>query len=270
MQDINDIITNQLRADLGSVLTVNQIVATLQSVTNGSGSSRSVTRLEVSNVMTERQDSNKLSKYSVIKKFLNNVSPDFRSVVYITTDIGTTFNTVTGLYDLDIPPLWNAHPEVLNNFPGWLSDNQVIILILDIDLASCSFTEVDVATLLECPNAGGYNIVWYFAQEVFPNEFTTMINNSVSYTSQCGNSTTGSISSTDIFTGLQAILNNINGGPTSTLITTKCSVGELGSTESLINMNPTTKAAIGVSGQWRLADAVPLVSVHLGDEVFTV
>lgn len=270
MRDINDIITNQLRADLGSVYTVNQIAAIMQNVTSGLGSFRSMVRLEVSNSMTERQDSNRLSKYSVIKRFLNGVDPEFRSVIYITAGVGTTFNNVTGLYDLDIPPLWNVHPEVTSLFPGWSDPNQVIMLILDIDLALCSFTETDIATVLVCPNVDGYNLTWYFAQEIFPNEFTNVISNSVSYTSQCGNSTTGSVSSTDIFSGLQDILDNINGGPTSTLIATKCSVGELGSTDTLASLNPTVRAAINVSGQWRLNNTVPLTNVHAGVEVFQV
>lgn len=268
MIDVNNIATNQLRADLGSVYTANQIAAILQMATTGMGNFRSMIRLEVSNSMIERRDSNCLTKYSVIKRFLNITLPEQRSVVYITAGIGTVFNSVSGLYDLDLPPLWMAAPQVTTAFPGWLDPSQIVILILDIDLAQCSFSEDDIAMALVCPNTGGYNRTWYFAQEVFPNEFANTISNTTVYTSQCGNTTSGGVDSTTIFSGLQFILDNIAAGPNSTLIATKCSVGESGSTLSLGSLVPSTQGAVVSGGQWVLSSAVPLINNHLGSEVY--
>lgn len=268
MIDVNNIVTNQLRADLGSVYTAKQIAAILQMATTGPGSARSMIRLEVSNSMIERRDSNCLTKYSVIKRFLDVTSPEQRSIVYITAGIGTVFNSVSGLYDLDLPPLWMAAPQVTTVFPGWLDPNQIVILILDIDLAQCSFNEDDVATALVCPNTSGYNRTWYFAQEAFPNEFSNTISNTTTYTSRCGNTTSEGVNSTTIFNGLQAILNNIAAGPNSALIATKCSVGESGSTLSLENLVPSTRGIIVNGGQWVMSNTVPLINNHLGSEVY--
>lgn len=268
MNDINDIATNQLRADLGSVYTANQIAAILRMATTGMGNIRSMIRLEVSNSMIERRDSNRLTKYSVIKRFLTITQPEQRSVVYITAGIGTVFNSVSGLYDLDLPPLWMAKPQVMATFPGWSDPNQIVILILDIDLAQCSFNEDDIAIALVCPNTGGYNRTWYFAQEVFPNEFANTISNTTVYTSRCGNTTSGSVNSTTIFSGLQSVLDNIAAGPSSALIATKCSVGEPSSTLSLGSLVPSTRGAIVSGGQWVLNLTVPLINNHLGSEVY--
>lgn len=267
MRDVNNIATNQLRADLGSVYTANQIAAILQMAITGMSDTRSMIRLEVSNSMIERRDSNCLTKYSVIKRFLNITLPEQRSVVYVTAGIGTVFNSVSGLYDLNLPPLWMATPQVTTAFPGWLDPNQIVILILDIDLAQCSFNEDDVATALVCPNIDGYNRTWYFAQEVFPDEFSNTISNTTTYTSRCGSTTSGNVNSTTIFSGLQFILDNIAAGPNSALIAVKCSVGESGSTLALGSLVPSTQGAIVSGGRWVMAGTVPLINNHLGNEV---
>lgn len=250
MTNVNVAVNDYLRGDITGVKTVNGLVNVIVGIENIMIQTRRLLELSVPSYLPERLHCNLLTRYKLLKTLLASSLGDRVIICKLTVGEALTFNTVTGLYDLTAGPISIRSPLVDMVYPSWLSADAMVVLDMDVDWAQCSFTIADVEAHLVCPNVEGVNQRWALVQEVFPNEFTSSIANSVGYTSLCGSSSTGSIDANDIFPGLPGILAAFTNPTGCALIPVKCSYGDSASQLMLDSTNTTFKTAVFVGGQW--------------------
>lgn len=156
-------------------------------------------------------------------------------LIWLSDSEGLTWDPGSSTFLLTAGSRFVNTPSVLSNNPNFESDDITFFVMCDVEPSLWGFTLTDLAVHLGCtPTAATDARAYSIVPEIYPQEFSVSISSSLSYTSQCGSNSTGSVDESDLFP-MQAVITTDIANANGTIVPVGCLYGEIASQDLIDN-----------------------------------